>query len=168
MCPLTQQLNTPKRPAVTNNDLDMGSAFQMEKTCKHCTQTKDVEDFYRKGRGHQSWCKQCTNDNAKMHYKNNKSGKIAYANRHKRVREQANRQHVCDYLRLHPCVDCGEKDILVLEFDHQGDKYKAISSMIHGYSLDRIKDEIAKCEIRCANCHRRRTLKANDSYRLHL
>ena len=59
------------------------------------------------------------------------------------------------------CIDCGEKDILVLEFDHVvGNKSMNISEMRSGlYSLKKIAEEIAKCEVRCANCHRRKTAK---------
>jgi hypothetical protein len=68
------------------------------------------------------------------------------------------RDHVDSYLREHPCIDCGEKDILVLDFDHVRDiKLKSISAMLRqGATLDQIKLEIAKCDVRCANCHRRR------------
>ena len=58
------------------------------------------------------------------------------------------------YLRDHPCVDCGESDLRVLEFDHvRGDKFKSIAQM-YSYCLQRIMTEIAKCDVRCANCHR--------------
>jgi hypothetical protein len=66
---------------------------------------------------------------------------------------------VWGYLIEHPCVDCSERDPLVLEFDHvRGIKRMAIANMIReGYGLRMVKLEIAKCEVRCANCHRRRT-----------
>ena len=69
------------------------------------------------------------------------------------------RQQVWDYLLEHPCVDCGISDPIVLEFDHvRGDKVITISkAMQHGWSYERILSEIAKCDVRCANCHRRRT-----------
>lgn len=69
-----------------------------------------------------------------------------------------NQQYVYNYLRQNQCQDCGEDDIVVLEFDHLRDKSFNISYGIRaGYSLQRIKDEIAKCEVVCANCHKRRT-----------
>ena len=71
-----------------------------------------------------------------------------------------------DYLRDHPCVDCGEDDIVVLEFDHLRDKVSAIATMISSREpWWRIEAEIAKCEVCCANCHRRRTARRAGSYR---
>jgi hypothetical protein len=67
---------------------------------------------------------------------------------------------IFEYLRLHPCVDCGETDPIVLEFDHidQESKIAAISEMVRVQrAWQVILDEIGKCEVRCANCHRRRT-----------
>jgi hypothetical protein len=56
------------------------------------------------------------------------------------------------------CVDCGEKNHVVLDFDHLKNKKYNISRMIHdGFSWAAIKKEIAKCEVVCANCHRIRT-----------
>lgn len=68
------------------------------------------------------------------------------------------RSFVIEYLKEHPCVICGEKDIVVLVFDHLRDKKKMISTLIKwGYSVETIKKEIEKCRVLCANCHCRVT-----------
>ena len=55
------------------------------------------------------------------------------------------------------CVDCGTTELVVLDFDHvRGEKTSRISRM-RGASIPRLLAEIAKCEVRCANCHRRVT-----------
>ena len=61
---------------------------------------------------------------------------------------------IIDYLKLHPCVDCQNCDIRVLEFDHLLNKKFNISEMIGKQSWEMISEEIVKCEVRCANCHR--------------
>jgi hypothetical protein len=61
------------------------------------------------------------------------------------------------YLQSHPCVDCGETDPLVLDFVHVRE---IISQLVRSQAtLEVIKAEIAKCDVRCANCHRRKTAK---------
>lgn len=64
-----------------------------------------------------------------------------------------------EYLSSHPCVDCGESDIRCLDFDHiTGIKFANISVLIRrGQTLKKILSEVAKCVVRCANCHRKRT-----------
>ena len=54
------------------------------------------------------------------------------------------------------CIDCGESNPLVLDFDHvRGNKKMCISNMVrNSYSIETIQKEIEKCEIRCSNCHR--------------
>lgn len=81
------------------------------------------------------------------------------ASRRKQYRR--NRAYVKNYLRTHPCVDCSEADTIVLEFDHvRGEKVAEIAAMVGwGYALERIIAEIEKCDVRCANCHRRVTNK---------
>lgn len=66
-------------------------------------------------------------------------------------------QFVWDYLKEHPCVDCKESNPIVLEFDHLDDKVYQISDMLKdNHGIDSIKLEIEKCEVRCANCHRKK------------
>ncbi len=76
-------------------------------------------------------------------------------------------KEVVGYLRQHPCTDCGEKDIIVLDFDHvRGTKRQGISVMIRvGYKWEDILLEIDKCEVVCANCHRKRTAKRGNHFK---
>lgn len=77
------------------------------------------------------------------------------------------RAYVMDYLCTNPCVDCGEVDPIVLEFDHQRDKRYNISKLItNNCSLKRLVLEIDKCQVRCANCHRRKTASTYGNYKL--
>jgi hypothetical protein len=56
-------------------------------------------------------------------------------------------------------MDCGESDIVVLQFDHvSSDKTANVSKLVgQGYGWSTIEKEIQKCEVVCANCHARRT-----------
>jgi hypothetical protein len=90
-------------------------------------------------------------------YKRNHQSELERARQRKQKSTVKVRQYIVDYLSTHPCIDCGETDIIVLEFDHVRGKKKAdVASMIATYTLATVKKEIAKCDVRCANCHRRR------------
>jgi hypothetical protein len=108
-----------------------------------------------------------------MPYKN-KEDQVKYAQKHyndnkelynkrrllsNRKIKQKSREFINDYLKANPCVDCGESDPIVLEFDHVfGDKKYNVADLLKGYyAIETIKLEIKKCEVRCANCHRRVT-----------
>jgi hypothetical protein len=55
---------------------------------------------------------------------------------------------------------------VVLEFDHVGAKTQNVSRLAsQEVSLERISREIAECEIRCANCHRRKTAARGQHFR---
>lgn len=72
-----------------------------------------------------------------------------------------------DYLSTKKCIDCGEDDPIVLEFDHKKPelKFKSLSKMLSGHwSWESLTEEIAKCDIRCANCHRRKTYLQQNSF----
>jgi hypothetical protein len=72
----------------------------------------------------------------------------------------AARQALGDYLIDHPCIDCGESDIRVLDFDHRPEARKSADVMRlvkDGHSVARIMIEVDKCDVRCRNCHARVT-----------
>ena len=66
-------------------------------------------------------------------------------------------EYLVDFFRQRSCVDCGEGDPLVLEFDHLANKKFNIAKGLRNRSWQAVLDEIAKCDVVCANCHRRRT-----------
>jgi hypothetical protein len=76
-----------------------------------------------------------------------------------------NKKYVNTYLEEHPCVDCGNPDIRVLDFDHvRGVKLGHVKAMAQNRApLDVLAQEIAKCEIRCSNCHRIRHYEERNS-----
>src|SRR3989338_5989823 len=81
------------------------------------------------------------------------------AQKRHRARE---RDKLITFLATKCCIICGEKDFRVLDFDHtdRKDKFKPISAMRSGhYSWQSVYSGICKCEVMCANCHRRKTYK---------
>ena len=78
-----------------------------------------------------------------------------------------NQRYVHEYLEIHHCVHCGIKDPVVLEFDHiSGQKFKNISYLVkRGFAWEVIYLEINKCQVLCANCHRRKTAQQFNTYR---
>lgn len=129
------------------------------KTCKKCEQRKPLEEFQKCARnkdGHTGMCKVCKRKYDNAHYKANPERRqYIRANSYERMLK--NKDYIWDYLSTHPCIDCGEKDPVVLEFDHRENKVENIAVMVHENSLAKLKTEIAKCDVRCANCHRRKT-----------
>lgn len=130
--------------------------------CGKCKQDKPVEDFHQQAsslrrRKVQLWCKPCRKEyDREYHKKRHGSGlkKSQYlANRAR------NQRFIFEYLSGHPCARCGERDLEVLEFDHNtGKKTTDISLMvIRAWSLEHIAQEIGQCQVLCANCHRKKT-----------
>src|SRR5205807_7072951 len=59
------------------------------------------------------------------------------------------------------CVDCGERDPVVLDFHHLHGKTFNINRA-YQCSIKRILEELAKCVLLCANCHRRREYRKRN------
>lgn len=75
-------------------------------------------------------------------------------------RRERNKVYIANVLRARGCADCGERDPVVLEFDHDdpAQKRETVPRLANNMaSLARLDEEISRCTVRCANCHRRRT-----------
>jgi len=92
-----------------------------------------------------------------LHYERNKElyKSRAIASRAKQRLEQ--RLLIRRYLETHPCVDCGNADIRVLQFDHieRGSDVVRVARLIG--ARKKLLAEFEKCDVRCANCHMIRT-----------
>jgi hypothetical protein len=77
------------------------------------------------------------------------------------------RAFILEYLKKNPCNHCGQKNIIVLEFDHcRGKKDFNISVALHlGFPLDSIRKELEKCQVLCANCHAIKSQTEQKSWR---
>jgi hypothetical protein len=138
--------------------------------CTRCSEEKDPTEFNfkdkRRGK-RQVYCRECMRELIRMHYQAHHAYYISKARKRTKRIISEQREWIQNYLELHPCIDCGEADPCCLDFDHvRGKKHMPISRMINlGYSWGKMEAEINKCEIRCANCHRKRHAKLRKERR---
>jgi hypothetical protein len=95
------------------------------KTCGRCGQRKPASDFAwrRKGRGQRdNYCRICRAEYKREHYATHRDRYIANSLHRKRAIVAERAAHLVAFFRERPCVDCGETDPLVLEFDHLAQK----------------------------------------------
>lgn len=112
---------------------------------------------------YQPYCRPCNKAYQQGHYLRNKPVYAAKARAYDKKIDAITLKNYLDYLSDHPCVDCGESDPVVLEFDHRekSEKSNSISALmwVKRTHWDVILKEIKKCDVRCANCHKRRTAR---------
>jgi hypothetical protein len=136
--------------------------------CGRCGEIKPLHEFNwrRKGLGQRdNMCRGCRADYKREHYLANRQRYVDQARGRKQQLALERTIYLIEYFRTHPCVDCGEADAVVLEFDHLGDKSFEVAQALPYRSWQSILDEMAKCEVVCANCHRRRTARRRGSLR---
>lgn len=115
--------------------------------CYECESVLGLEDRVKNGTKIKNLCKPC--DNIKS------SNKM-----------QEGRQYLYNYLLEHQCVDCGNNNPIVLEFDHINPATKLYNvSDMKGSTIEKINLEISKCEVVCSNCHKIRTAKMQNWYK---
>lgn len=154
------------RPTPAQLTLDAALGLR---TCRVCKEAKPLTEFPFRSLARQTrqWiCLLCQREYTKDRHLKNREKQIAaaYVRRAREARNLGRR--IREYLADHPCVDCGESDPDVLDFDHPRDKRADVSRLIHvAVSWNVVLAEIAKCEVRCANCHRRRTANLGGYYR---
>jgi hypothetical protein len=133
------------------------------KTCSNCKECKTEEYFSKSARNRdklQSWCKICSRTARLKHYYDNHVVERSKTDSRNKIAYIKNMKLIWDYLLKHPCVDCGESNPIVLEFDHRdrSSKISNVQVLVNKYfKWDKIQAEIDKCDVRCANCHRVRT-----------
>jgi hypothetical protein len=142
------------------------------RTCTGSGQALESSDFNFKVRAQgvvHTRCRACTRAYFREYYARNRAKYVQRSRRRNAAERQRNRDLILDYLRSHPCMDCGEADPTVLQFDHQDpqSKFSNIGDLLRRrFPCSRIEPEIAKCVVRCANCHQRRTAQQFGWYRL--
>jgi hypothetical protein len=133
------------------------------RTCTKCHIERPLTCFYeRKSRNngtYQSWCRACISASRKEWSRRNRAYCIQDATLRGKARLKQLRDFIREYLSNHPCIDCQITDPEVLEFDHvRGVEYRNVCDLVARKVGDTILlAEIAKCDVRCANCHRKIT-----------
>lgn len=116
------------------------------KTCTQCENTLSTDNFYpqqQKGKNGQIWkyfdsmCKSCRGDYASKRRRNIKDKAVEYLGG--------------------VCEDCGVKDhSCIYDFHHEDPDKKDFAVGKQAKAFKNIKDELDKCILLCANCHRKR------------
>lgn len=123
--------------------------------CSKCGEYKSTDNFNpvkNRERGYHVWCKQCVKEYDHNRHAANKN-KIL---KQKKERKQQLKEWFNELKSDLCCEKCGEDHIATLVFHHLDPKEKDrnVSDMVRrGFSLEKIKEEISKCMVLCANCH---------------
>jgi len=132
--------------------------------CHSCGLIKAAADFAFSDQARDTLsydCRPCHAAARRAHYLANKPDYIRRAIAQRFAHRALNRREVLSYLASHPCIDCGINNPVVLEFDHRdpSTKLTEVGRMISSKRWPRVMTEIEKCDVRCINCHRRKTAR---------
>lgn len=98
----------------------------------------------------------CANCHERYHCQQNRSRRQQTSQSRQRRREYALQEWFDSVKAQYDCLFCGQSDPDCLHFHHRNpvDKVKAVANMVQdGWGQQAILDEIAKCDVLCANCH---------------
>lgn len=129
----------------------------MNKRCCTCKEIKDIEEFSCKNKKkgiRNSKCKSCHRKYVREHYANNKE---MYTERNKR-NTKIIKEWFEDFKSTLSCVRCGEDHPATFDFHHRNPNDKELeigNAVANRWTIPRIMKEIEKCDILCANCHRK-------------
>lgn len=156
-------------------DITMNTSIK----CSRCTRKNLTEkDFYKRKsreRGFDYFCKKCAKKRTDKYTKENpekrKSTVQNWKKKQPREKFRAYERKIIDKLiqiikeaKSVPCMDCGVGyPSYVMDFDHRDptEKIACVSELIKKKSERIIRNEIAKCDVVCSNCHRQRTHSSN-------
>ncbi len=128
----------------------------MKKLCPKCKKQKPLTDFWKDKRtkdGLLCYCKICKYAAAEKWRKENKEKSSTSV---KKSQDKKRKPYI-EYKKTLKCKECGENHIACLEFHHRNPAEKAfgIGHSFVGKSMEQLRKEIAKCDVLCANCHKK-------------
>lgn len=137
------------------------------KTCSRCKEEKPLTEFNKKrASGVQPYCRPCQGEYQRENYENVRVQTLENIYENRRKRKTTIRLFLAEFYSANPCVDCGETDITVLDFDHLLEKNFGINKALGDVMpLERIKEELKNGEVRCSNCHRKITAERTRNWR---
>ncbi len=152
------------------------------KICSKCAEPKDETAFALEAGRRRADCKECRKAYLRGYYANNVSYFETYRKTNAAVisnksvacaqRSRHERYAAIQALKSNPCIACGESfPWHVMDFDHRDPSTKVdqVSTMVKTYvPWSRVLDEIAKCDLLCACCHRLKTYGGSNVYRTRL
>jgi hypothetical protein len=131
------------------------------KICSKCKIEKTTDLFMKRAKSSDGlgvWCKPCLKVYEQERIAQDKD---AFYTRKITNRDKIllrNQALLIEYFSTHPCIDCGNTDFRVLQFDHRDAALKQFNIADKlANSWEFIYAEILKCDVRCANCHTIRT-----------
>lgn len=137
----------------------------LTKICSRCHEEKPVGEFNRKdGERRQPFCRSCQSKWYSDYYRNNEKERKRL--RASQERKRAEMRTLIDSLKSGNCVDCGHTfHPCAMDFDHIKDNkgFDVARAMRDLPTVKKLMEEVAKCELVCACCHRVRTWKRQRS-----
>lgn len=129
------------------------------KKCK-CSKILLPDECFNKNKsksdGLNTICKVCSRKRSKEYYENNREEHKASTRERKRNIKIDNRKKMIEYKLQNPCIHCGEKEPICLDFHHiHGKDFNISERVANSYKWEDIIKEIKRCVILCANCHRK-------------
>jgi hypothetical protein len=141
-----------------------------DRFCRGCGRWLSLNEFSFKSLSagvRHSRCRACSRAVSRRHYERHKEDYLERSRRANPVVRRAIGMRILQYLRERQCARCGEADPVVLEFNHLDPALKVANVgeiAAKGFAWGRVEEELAKCEVLCANCHQRHTTIARHSH----
>ena len=134
--------------------------------CHACGERKSQTEFYLRKSGarageYYTYCKDCYKKKGRRYYQLHRDTQRLLSNARRRKYRVSRHRLVLEMKKV-PCADCGKRyPHYVMDFDHHEGigKLGNISNLINRnfLSMEKLRKEIEKCDVVCANCHRIRT-----------
>lgn len=124
--------------------------------CSMCRVVRHITEFHRRGSGFQWWCKSCRRSHDSAYHAKTRPLRLLQ----KREAKRRLAAWVDDLKTTQPCVDCGKSfHPAAMTFDHLPGTTKRgeVSDLVKSGCTRLAREEIAKCDLVCANCHAVRT-----------